>query len=245
MEEIVTIPSHDNKKIYCTFGYPKNKTDKIVIFVHGLASTEFWPPMLLGSWYFRKMGYAFCRINLYDWRPGARSLMKSDFSLHSKDLETVAEYIKKKFKKIFAVGHSFGGLTIINAQTDIFNAISLWDISSFISYNPGTWFKTDKATGAVYFPGPAELLMSKRYVTGILNFPDELSLISKIRVPTQICYAEGEQAMLVESSKRYYQNLNSKKNLVAIPNASHSFTEELSSKLLFSKTANWFKKFCE
>jgi alpha-beta hydrolase superfamily lysophospholipase len=243
IEEDVAVKSPDKKKIYVTIGHPKGKPKGIVVFVHGLASTALWPTMLLGSWYFRRKGYAYCRINLYDWRPGARSLMTSDLRQHTRDVDTVIRYLKKQgFSRVFAIGHSFGGLTLLRADTAELKALSLWDISSFISYPPKKWFRKDKATGATYMIGSFELFLSKRYQQGIATFPNELTLISKITTPCQICYAAGKEAMLVESSKRYFENLRGSKELVAIPNASHSFTEEGVPEKLFSKTEKWFKQ---
>lgn len=245
IEEEVAIPTPDKKKIYATIGHPTGKPKGMVVFVHGLASTALWPTMLLGSWYFRKKGYAYCRVNLYYWKPKARTLMTSDLLQHAKDTDTVVAYLKRRgFKNIFAVGHSFGGLTLLQAKTSAFSAMSFWDMSSFISFPPKFWFRKDKASGATYTRGSYELLMSKRYLKGITQFPDELKLISKIKVPCQICYAAGEGAMLVESSKRYYAHLSADKELVAIPHASHSFTEEGIAEKLFSKTEKWFKKYC-
>ena len=199
--------------------------------------------MLLGSWFFRNLGYTYCRINLYDWRPGARSLMTSDLRQHSYDVDTVAAYLKKKgYSKIFAIGHSFGGLTLLQSKTAAFTAISLWDLSSFITYPPAKRFRKDGNSGAIYMSGAYELLMSKKFIKGITDFPNELELISAIKTPTQICYAAGKSAMLIESSKQYYQHIQAKKELVKIPNASHSFTEEGKSELLFTKTADWFQK---
>ena len=244
IEEQVIIHAPDKKRIYTTVGYPRQKPKGIVIFVHGLASTELWPPMLLGSWYFREHGYAYCRVNLYDWREGARTLMTSDLLQHARDTETVMRYLKRHgFSKIFAVGHSFGGLTLLQTDTTKLQAVSLWDISSFISYPPKKWMSKDPASAATYMKGGFELLMSKRYLKGIEEFPDELQLISQITTPTQICYAAGIGAPLIESSQRYYKKLQSKKELVRIPKASHSFTEEGVAKRLFERTRKWFDKY--
>jgi len=241
IEEQVVIATPDKKKIYTTLGYPAGRPKGMVVFIHGLASTEYWPPMLLGSWYFRKRGYAYCRVNLYDWREGARTLMSSDLLQHSKDTDTVVKCLRRRgYKRLFGVGHSFGGLTLLRANTAAFNAISLWDMSSFISHPPKKWFRKVRNTSASYMTGSYELLMSERYKSGMENFPDELELASKIKVPTQIAYAAGKNATLIVSSKRYFENLNCAKELIAIPDTSHSFTEEGKANILFRKTEKWF-----
>ena len=243
-ENHLKIKTPDNKFIYGTLGLPKKKTDRLVIFVHGLASTEYWPTMLLGSWYFRQRGYAYFRINLYDWRNDARTLMSSDLKQHALDTITAVKYLKRLgYKNIFAVGHSFGGLTLLRSDTKYFKAMSLWDCSSFIEYNPTRWLRFYKNSKEQYMHGSYELAMSKRYINGMKNFPNELDLISKITIPTQICYADGKKGMLIKSSKRYYKSLMAEKELVAIKNSSHSFTEEGIPEVLFKKTKAWFDGF--
>jgi nitrous oxide reductase accessory protein NosL len=49
VEKELVIPTSDGKNIYGTLGLPEQETDSVVVFVHGLASTEYWPPILLGS----------------------------------------------------------------------------------------------------------------------------------------------------------------------------------------------------
>lgn len=243
MEKGVFFIAPDQKRIYATIGYPPNTPKGIVIFVHGLDSSELWPPMLLGSWYFRRKGYAYCRVNLYDWRKGARTLMTSDLQQHARDVDLVVRRLANRgFGPIYAVGHSFGGLTLLQTQTEVFRALSLWDCSSFIEHPPGSWIRQDPASGARYLVGGCELLLSERFELGMRNFPNELSLISKITSPCQICYADGKNALLVRSSQRYYEHLTSPKELVSIPNATHSFSEEGVSDLLFSRTERWFRK---
>lgn len=242
-EEELVFTAPDGKKIYTTIGYPKGKPKGMVLFVHGLASTSVWPTMLLGSWSLRRKGYAYCRINLYDWREGARSLRTSDLRQHARDVDTVAKQLRRRgFKSLFAIGHSFGGLTLLLTDTSAFKAVSLWDPSSFIQYPPRFWLRTDKATGARYSGGSYELLMSNRFIRGMERFPNELKLISKMRAPCQICFAEGKDAMLIESSKRYFAHLNVTGELVGIPNASHSFTEEGIGEVLFRRTARWLDR---
>lgn len=246
IEKQLLIKTTDKKIIYATLGLPAKASKNIVVFVHGLTSTALWPPMLLGSWYFRKQGYAYCRVNLYDWRPEARTLMTSDLLQHSKDVDTVVQFLKRQgYKNIFAVGHSFGGLTLLQAKTAEFKAISLWDISSFITYPPRKWLKKDKLTGAVFMQSSCEFMMSKRYLAGIENFPNELELASKIKVPTQICYAHGPNALLVQSSKRYFDSLDCEKELFAVPNSSHSFTEEGVGEKLFNQSRKFFAKYLD
>lgn len=240
-EKELIVKTADKKNIYCTLGQPDKPSKSIVLLVHGCASTELWPTMLLASWYFRKHGYAYCRINLYHWKEGARSLMKSDLLTHSKDTDVVAGKLKRLgYKNIYAVGHSFGGLTLLRVDHTLLRAMSLWDISSFKKYPPDKRIKRQAKTGAHYFVGAYELLLSKRFMNGMLRFPDEHLLAAKISIPTQVCYADGEEGLLIDSSQQYFDALNCKKELFGVAGASHSFTEEGLGPKLFAKTKKWF-----
>jgi alpha-beta hydrolase superfamily lysophospholipase len=243
VEEEVALTAPDGKRIYVTIGHPIGSAKGTVILVHGLASTALWPTILLGSWYFRRKGYAYCRINLYDWRSGARSLMTSDLRQHSRDVDTVIRYLTRRgFSNFYGVGHSFGGLTLLRTNTAVFSAVSLWDCSSFISYPPRQWLRKDRDSGATYLIGGCELLMSKRFIRSMVSFPDELELISQVNAPCQICYAAGKSGALIESSKRYYSRLTVEGELVPVANASHSFTEEGVAEILFARCEKWFRR---
>lgn len=242
-ERQVVIPTPDGKRIYATLGLPRRRTDKLVLFVHGLAGCDIWPTILLGSWYMRRHGLAYCRINLYDWRPGARTLRTSDFTTHARDTETVVRFLKRRgFHKVFGVGHSFGGLTLLRTDSSEFEAMSLWDVSSFISYPPKKWIRTDTTSGARYLIGGSELLLSRRFERAMLEFPNELELIAGVKCPLQICHAEGKRAQLAASSRRYFRHAQKPKELVAIPGAGHSFAEEGVAELLFARTLRWFHR---
>ena len=62
-------------------------------------------------------------------------------------------------------------------------------------------------------------MMSDRYLRGILDFPNELELISQVKAPTQVCYAAGKAAILAKSSERYFNYLQTDKMLVGIDGA--------------------------
>lgn len=244
MEQEFNIPSKDGKTIYCTLAMPSSAPLGTVVFVHGFTSTADWPTMLLGSWYFRSMGYACCRINLYSWRENARTLMTSDLQTHAEDVDQVVRELRKVgHNKFFAIGHSFGGITLLLTDTAQFNAISFWDPSSLLQYPPTRSYTKIGDTELHYSKGSFEVLISQRYKEGIENFPNELELMSKVTTPSQIVYADSPQAILQESSRRYFEHVTAEKDLVAIPGASHSFTEETACKSLHEHTLRWFSRY--
>lgn len=112
MEQFLTIPTADNKKIY---GRLRGSLDKsLVIFVHGLGGRMDQHIYYNGARFLEENGISSFRFNLYMDAPRARNLSYCTLQNHSLDFDTVCSYFRQKgVKKIIAVGHSLGGPTII------------------------------------------------------------------------------------------------------------------------------------
>src|SRR3989344_1336712 len=119
MEKQLKIKTPDKKVIYGTL---RGSLDKpLVIFVHGFTGFKDEHQFFNGARFFEKRGFSSFRFNLYHWEKGARKLEDCTLSLHGEDLDQVVEYFRKKgVKKIFAVGHSFGGLTVLLSKKKSF-----------------------------------------------------------------------------------------------------------------------------
>lgn len=242
MEKRLKIACDKNKLIYGTLNYKNPRPGKLVILVHGLLGYEDWAPLLEASRYFSKKGFAVFRFNLYHWEKGARRFRETTLSQHSRDLETVINYFKKKYNSIFVAGHSYGGLTVLNADVSDVTAVALWDPSSFIEHPP-TYFRYSKKFKKYILPGAFDVLVEKKYVDNLKKYPYELDLISNIKKPVFIAYANGKDAVLKRSSKRYFKHANEPKELLSVPGASHCFREEGVAEVLFAGTVKFFNKF--
>src|ERR1700722_5022683 len=91
----------------------KKKSDKLVIFCHGLTGSMYESKSMQGVKLFTSKGYDTFRIDFYGdaWQSG-RTLLHSTISTHVLDLNTVLDHFKNKYKKIYLVGHSLGGSVI-------------------------------------------------------------------------------------------------------------------------------------
>ena len=241
MQKRIKIPLQGNKLLYGTLSYKESKPTRLVILVHGLFDSEDTALFVKAAQYFNQRGFAVFRFNLYHWEEGARRFRDTTLSGHSKDVDTVASYFKKRFKSIFLVGHSYGGLTVMRSNLDYVSAISLWDPSSLIAHPP-SYYKYSRKYGKYLYRGSTDVLVEKKYVEDLRRFPDELEVIAGIEPPLQIAYAAGKEGVLIESSKRYFKYANDPKQLLPIKKASHSFREEGVSKILFKEVLSWFKK---
>ncbi len=243
MENILKIPIEAEKFIYGTLNYSNSANDKLVIFVHGLFDNEISQLMFNAGHYFSKNNFSSFRLNLYHFKPDSRHFSECTLSQHSLDLEKVIDYFKPKYKFIFLVGHSFGGLTVINANLENVTAVSLWEPSSFISCPPNLYIKYNEKVKKYIFNIGYDIVVEEKFMNDLNSYPNELELIKKIKCPVQIAYADGPKGGQIESSIRYFKNItHNEKNLLPIYGASHSFREENTEEKLYNKTAEWFNK---
>src|SRR3989344_7499805 len=116
MEKQIKIKTKDNHIVYGTLTTPKKKAGKLVIFVHGLTGHKNEHIFYNAARVFLTKRVATFRFDMYPGEKKARTLLNSAHSTHAKDLDTVIAYFAKTFEKIYVVGHSFGGPTILLAR---------------------------------------------------------------------------------------------------------------------------------
>lgn len=239
MEEEIKIPLKNKKYLYGilrgSLGNP------LVIFVHGFTGHKNEHQFFNGARFFEKKKLSAFRFDLYGWRNDARKLEECTLSLHGEDLDTVVEYFRNKgVKKIFVVGHSFGGVTVLLSKKKAFNATVLWDPSD----------KPANVTSSEYVKE-----LDKYYVTydtsygftiGKLMYEENkklkpFELIAAINVPVKIIVAGS--GTLIKGGEKYLQAAKEPKALAVIPNATHCFDEEGTEEKLFQETLDWINRF--
>lgn len=159
------------------------------------------------------------------------------------DIETVVTYLRGKgVKKVFGVGHSFGGVSLLFAKPELFDAISLWDASNY-----GTLPKNFEKKFTRFFHGEHilrgnwDFVMNPKLLKQI-ETTDWKSLTSKYPTPTQVVVAGN--GMLIKGGKQYVENSSAtQKEFIVIKGSGHCFDEEGAEEELFPATMKWFKKF--
>ena len=239
MEQEIKIPLNNKKYIHGLLrGFLKNP---LVIFVHGFPGHKNEHQFFNGARFFENNGFSAFRFDLYSWRGDARKLEECTLSLHGQDLDTVIDYFRNKgVKKIFVIGHSFGGLTILLSKKKDFNASVLWDPS----HNPAvvTSSRYIKELGKYYKTDDT----SYGFTLGKMMYEENkklkpVELISKLNVLVKIIVAGS--GVLVKGGKKYFQAAKKPKDFIIIPKATHCFDEDGTEETLFHETLNWIKQF--
>lgn len=221
-------------------------THPLVIFVHGLAGDMDEHIFFNGARYFEKHGFSCFRFNLYRHDKDARKMGNCTIKTHSHDLDLVIKYFRKKgVKKVFIVGHSYGGPTILLSKNKDYDGIVLWDPS----YNLRELFtKTEyiriKEFNDYVVTWGYGIIVGRKMVEEARKITGRQSeqMIQNIHTPIKIICAEKKKIML-KGGKRYYAAANKPKSFIVIKNATHCFDEDGVEEKLFSQTLSWFKKY--
>lgn len=244
----LNIKTTNKKIIYGNLETPKGKSKGLIIFVHGLTSSQDEPIIKHWSVYFTKKWYITYKFNLYGKEKNARKLETSCLKNHVDDINKVTTYFQKKWiKKIFLIWHSFGWLSILYANLSNIKWVTLWDASiwwkellSDVTYDKKTKkMIIDRWDWVIYNIG------SKMYKDFLIDSKKNLERMSKIRKPIKIICAEK---WLQKAWKEYYKNsyydvANTSKELSIIPWAWHCFFEKWTKEKLFEETNKRVKKY--
>ncbi|MFA7717253.1 MAG: alpha/beta fold hydrolase [Candidatus Absconditabacterales bacterium] len=246
MQKELNIKTKDKKIIYGTVNTPKGESNGLIIFVHGLTD-NFDSHMLPNSAkYFTDKGYITYRFNLYGEKKQERKLKEVNLKNHVNDLNIVIKHFEKMKQKIFIVGHSFGGLTILYSNIKRITGIILRDASiggkellDDVHYNSKThMYNIDRGDGIIHIIG------STMYKDFMINPQKHLERISKIHVPIKIiCAGNGLQVGKKYNKVAYYKAANKPKELSIIVGAGHCFDVKGTEEKLFEETYKRIKRF--
>ncbi|MCR4324488.1 MAG: alpha/beta hydrolase [Candidatus Curtissbacteria bacterium] len=236
MEKQIKIPLGNKKYIYGTLRGSLN--NPLIIIVHGLGGFKDEHIHFNGSKFFEKKGYSVFRFNLYGYEKDARKLQDCTLATHAKDLDTVIAYFRKqKVKKIYVVGHSYGGPTILSSKNKNFDKIVLWDPSIDPEDIIKKEFKKLEGTDMYYVDWGLAVIMGKKMAKEDKKVKP-LELVKKIHVPIKFIFA-GKGDMKKIDWDRYFNAANDPKSRVLLPEASHNFHEDGMEERLFNETLNW------
>ncbi len=228
------------KYIYGTLrGSLKNP---LIIFVHGLTGQMNEHIFFNGARYFGKKGFSSFRFNLYGSEKDARKLEECNLAIHARDLDFIIDYFwKNGVKKIFIIGHSYGGPTVLLSKKD-FQGIVFWDPT----HNPKELMSPAKVK-PVKSQNVRALNWGFRIIIGqkMINEAKMIDgnqikrMIARSNIPFKVIAAG--QGHLVKQGKKYYSSADNQKSFEVIKRASHCFDEEGAEEELFKKTNNWLK----
>ena len=221
----------------------KNKTNKLIIFVHGLTGHKNEHIYYNAARFFPKHDFATFRFDLYSGNKKGRRLRDCTIHTHANDINTVAHNFAKKFKKIYLVGHSLGAPSIIFSDTYAAKAIVLWDPASVDIKMFDSFCKYNEKLDAYIIDWGTQAIMSKEMYNEMGHGKEWLEKLSKIKVPIKVIGATEGDSFMKKSRMAYFKKSNEPKDIVFIKGAGHTFSEEGAEEKLFKETLKWVKKY--
>lgn len=243
-ERAFDVLSADGKKIYVCLNRAGDKpAKKAIVIGHGMAGSPNSYVHMMARDYFNERGYDVYRMAFYWDEPGYRILHECTLDIHGQDLNAVLDHVRGAHQKIYACGHSYGGLTLVFANPRV-DALSFWDSS----YQPWDrfWSKSAIPTG----DGETYHLRWEYLITVGAPMMDEAKdltrdkvrmMAEKIKTPSQIMVAEN--SWLINDTSMLYDDLVCNKERQVISKAGHTFVEGKTVYDLLDKTYAWFERF--
>ncbi len=220
-------------------------TVPLVVMMHGRPGSGNELLQFLGARYLHEKGFSTLRLFMYDFEKTTRNLLDCTLQTHTEDFEAVVNYLKRQnVPKIFAVGHSYGGLTILKSQAKLDGAV-LWDPTHGLIWHDepdlGTDFpKKTYDNVVVGLAGPG-YITPKPMEDDDLAMGDTTNLAAHKGYPLKLIAAgKGKMSHL---GKRYIKAADEPKKFLEIADAHHQLedSDEVMQKL-FKETVQWFER---
>ena len=240
MEKEIKIKTPDKHIIYGTLNTSKKNSNILLIFVHGLTGHRDEHIFYNGAKFFDKNSIATFRFDLYTSNEKGRVLTNSTISTHASDINTVVDYFKKDFKKIFIAGHSLGGASVLKSNTTKIDGIILWDSSTKSSLKHLKDFIYNKNLNSYTVNWGTEFLIGKDMLDELKNFSSPKEIIPEIKKPLKVIVAG--KGSLIKAGREYFKYSKNIKEFTVIKGAGHNFNEGNVEQELFKETLSFIKK---
>ncbi len=235
------IPLADGKKLHGILRDKLNSDSRVVVMMHGLIGSPKSLLMYLGSRYLYERGYVTLTLYMYSYGDEYRDAIDCTLETHIADFKECIAYLETlKVRKIFAVGHSYGGLTILGSKVKIDGAV-LWDPSHGLAWDNGTDIKRDWREKSDHMlvstdgPGSMRPIAAQEFNK---NLGDTSDLARNISYPVEII--SGDKSVIYKFQQSYADVVPTKKKFITICGAGHSFDESDDTlEQVFNHTAKW------
>lgn len=244
-EQDVVIDLPDGKKIHGILRGSLTDSRPVAIIVHGRPGTANELLPFLAAHYLHEQEINSLRLFLYDFAPDYRNIMDTTLDTHAADFKVVVDYLRSQgVKKIFATGHSYGGLTILRSKAHL-DAAVLWDPthgSVFTEKFDNPNYPKQYTDDIVYISTGCGFFYPRIQDNYDHELGDNSTWARHKGYPLKFISAgKGILAPYVQS---YYEQADEPKSIVNIPDAHHQFddSDEVIEQL-FHETLLWFNKF--
>ena len=240
MQKTIKIKTKDGFQIYGDMLSASKPSNKLVIFCHGFTGNRNEHIFFNGAQYFTKKGFDTLRLGFYSDEKGARHFENTKISQHGQDITTVVNHFSKKYKKIYLVGHSFGGTSLLFTDPSKVSAMVFWDATYIDVVGEKKFWPHKKDRGGYNIDWGISTIVGKDFVEELLNFPDCGELVKKIHTPVKFI---GIGNTNTSPAKKYFTKANEPKSLAVIKEADHCFNSPKTEQQLFEETYDWVKKY--
>lgn len=243
-ETDIDIPLADDKKLHAILRGDFADGRPVAIMMHGCPGHANELLQYLGARYLHERGITTLRLSMYDFGEKYRDLLDCTLDTHVADFEEVVSYVRQQgAHTIFAVGHSYGGLTILASKAKLDGAV-LWDPSHGLAWhNDNPEFQNADFPKVTYddiivCTGGYGFIASKRQQDNDALLGDTTSMAQNQQYPMKFILAGA--GPLAKYARRYYEVASEPKALVEIADAYHQFedSDEVTEQV-FIETAEW------
>jgi pimeloyl-ACP methyl ester carboxylesterase len=242
IDEGIKLAAPDGKFIYGDLIKASKPNSSLIIYAHGMTSTRADYIYLNSARLFARKGYDSLRFSFYSWEEGARCLTQCNIQTHRRDLETVIKKFRNKYERIYLIGHSWGGLTIMHGAWPSVAAISLWDPS----YAPKQYWPNfiGHIKGIALLQGGTDTVLSPLMLKQALALDFEAcrKLSTRFAQPLQVLHAK-KNGMLYKFGESYHTSAKGPTDYHLLAEADHSFQAEAAQTKAVEMTDKWFRKF--
>lgn len=240
-----SIDTPDGARIYgVTHQAGAAPSKRVVVIVNGLGCFYFNHPYFSATVFFLQQGYDVIGFNLYDAREKSRNILDCTIDTLVADFGLVLRERAATYEKIFLVGHSYGGLTIMTANPDNIAAASLWDPSYNMADQSWAAGITEDLPGnrilirwgGAYAFGRALWDIDTHYDKSFCR-----TLSERSQFPVQVIHAG--KGILNSYGESWHTHCPHLTDYHLIENAGHNFEQLDSVPVLLDKCATWFGRF--
>jgi len=225
-----------SEKTDVAFVSPYQKTDKIVLLIHGFMSNKNSETNQILSQRLSEKGIATIRFDLFGHGESSGQFKHLTLSRCLHQVGSAMQWIQNNgYLNVSIVGSSFGGLIAIHAaeqyphlrsvalKCPVSNYPKIWQ-NRFSDEGMSRW-KKEGTIAFVTEDGKATLDYS--YYEDLLKY-DTYSSASRITAPTLIVHGDADDDVPVEQTIRLFDTLrlpNNQKQCVIVPGADHAFSK--------------------
>jgi pimeloyl-ACP methyl ester carboxylesterase len=234
------------KTIYGVLNQDSNRQNKkAILFIHGLTGDPYQFAQTSMAQQFPAQGYDVIRPYLYHGAQDARKLVDCTLALHACDVNTLYTHFKDHYDEIYAVGHSYGGPSIMFANANQFKAICLWDPTYDPSnriFNMSSQLSQLGEYRMLTGSGTYRLMGEDMYQESAhIDIERSRTLARACTVPLKVILA-GD-SMWAKQGESFHTYAAGPSESVTIPDTIHCFYEEGTITPLLHHTKNWFDQF--